>query len=113
MSEDQLFNWWLENRFDRFCQYMHNWRSDWVAVGHTIPYEDHSKEQVRINRTISYLDIDDQHKQGGGFIRQYLLIKYGMEFVEHIATAYWELEEEADKQDADYWKRPRKIEEAV
>lgn len=93
LLEDRLFEWWMMHRFDRFCEYMHAWTRDvGEYTSSSKEGEDHSDEDVRINRAISYIDMDDRHKNGGGFIKQYLLIKYGMEFVNHITASYWEIE---------------------
>lgn len=91
LTDDRLFQWWYANKFDRFCEYMHAWHKPF----NNRP-EEHDKVEVRIDRAISYIDMDDQRKNGGGFIRQYLLIKYAMEFVEYITESYWQLEQELE-----------------
>lgn len=88
MENDKLFQWWLENRFERFNDYMLAWS---ISLGTDIAVadEDHNDREIRLRRAIAYIDMDDHRPGGGGFIKQYLLIKYGMEFVERIADKYW------------------------
>lgn len=79
MKDDRLLWWWLDNKYPAFQQYMRAW----TASINRQP-EDHSEERVRTSRTVSYIDSIDS-----GFIKQYLLIKYQMEFVEFITGKYW------------------------
>jgi hypothetical protein len=79
MSNDKLFQWWIEYKYPDFKKYMVAWTSNFNKSP-----EDHSDERVRIDRAISYIDSIDS-----GFIKQYLLIQYQMGFVEAITARYW------------------------
>ena len=82
MKEDYLYEWWMKNRFDEFCTCLHAWSNSMVNP------EDHSRLEVRTDRAITYFDSINK-----GFIGQYLLTKYAMDFIEEVVECYWQIEE--------------------
>lgn len=83
MKDDRIYQWWVEYKFEAFHSYMRAWYKPFAQRG-----EDHTKADIRTDRAITYLD------EFKGFIKQALLIKYGMEFVETITELYWSTETE-------------------
>ena len=88
MTEDPLFQWWFEHKFERFCDYMKAWATHIIGLSNKV--EKHSDPKVRLNRAINYIDM---RTEKDGFIKKYLVFEYGIEFVEHITTAYWQIAE--------------------
>lgn len=81
MEQDRLFIWWMEHKYPKFKDYMSSWTDPYSR-----PQESHFDMTTRIDRAISYMD----GVKNTGFIKQLLIMRYGMEFIEYITERYWD-----------------------